>query len=165
MNAMSQEMDPARVIAYATELDGVEVHRAWGETSCFYNPGGVLPRGTYFLTIKVKDGANDCASRLNRDGAWRLNIGLPRPSFEAMFGPPPKRPAKGGVVEGPWDFAVADRIMPHPVYGWMSWVAVVSPRLDTWQYCLPLVAAARLKAKSTFEKRLAAAKTASARTA
>jgi len=28
----------------------------WSETSYFYNPGLLLKRGTYFITIKEKDG-------------------------------------------------------------------------------------------------------------
>ncbi|MEM7271389.1 MAG: DUF6194 family protein, partial [Pseudomonadota bacterium] len=68
---------------------------AWGERTWFVNPGRVLPSGVYFLTIKETDGPNDRASRLDREGVWRLNIGLPRPVFEARFGSPPTRPAKG----------------------------------------------------------------------
>ena len=39
---------------------------AWGETSLFYNPNGLLKRGTYCFTFKEKDGDNDCSSALNR---------------------------------------------------------------------------------------------------
>lgn len=154
---MSRSVDPAQAINHAAALEGVEVHRAWGETSCFYNPGGEFARGTYFLTIKEKDGDNDRASELDREGVWRLNIGTARSDFEALFGQPPKRPGKGEHIEGPWDFTVLDQITPHPVYGWMSWIAVVSPSLETWRRCIPLVDSAYAKARTTFEKRLKAA--------
>lgn len=159
---MSRSIDPAQVIDHAAALEGVQVHRAWGETSCFYNPGGVFARGTYFLTIKEKDGDNDRASGLDREGVWRLNIGTAKPDFEALFGPPPKRPGKGGTIEGPWDFTSLDQITPHPVYGWMSWIAIVSPRPETWRRCIPLVDSAYAKARTTFERRLRAAGKASA---
>ncbi|MGK8234671.1 DUF6194 family protein [Roseovarius sp. MS2] len=104
------------------ELDGVVPKDAWGETSYFYNPGHVFQRGTYFATIKQKDGANDRASHLDRSGVWRLNLGVSKEVFFGLFGPPPPRPGKGGVIDGGWDFAASDQLMPHPIYGWMSWI-------------------------------------------
>ena len=62
---------------------------AWGEVSYFYNPGHRLKRGTYFTTIKQKDGKNDKGSQIDREGVWRLNIGVSKPVFKRLFGPPP----------------------------------------------------------------------------
>ena len=135
-------------------LDGVNPVSAWGETAYFYNPGGVLKRGTYFATIKDKDGDNDRASGLDRDGIWRLNIGIGSQAFLAMFRHKPARPAKGGVIEGPWDFTEIDRIMPHPVYGWMGWIAVLNPGAATFETCKPLITAAHQRAADSFSKRI-----------
>ncbi|VVT18120.1 conserved hypothetical protein [Roseovarius sp. EC-HK134] len=137
------------------ELDGVVPKDAWGETSYFYNPGHVFQRGTYFATIKQKDGANDRASHLDRSGVWRLNLGVSKEVFFELFGPPPPRPGKGGVIDGGWDFAASDQLMPHPIYGWMSWISVLNPSRLTWGKCLPLVSDAHLRAKGTFEQRRA----------
>jgi len=137
------------------ELDGVVPKDAWGETSYFFNPGHVFDRGTYFATIKQKDGANDRASNLDRDGIWRLNMGVSRAAFFDLFGPPPPRPGKGGVVGGGWDFAEQDRLMPHPVYGWMSWACVLNPSVTTWDRCLPLIAGAHRRATGNFDRRRA----------
>lgn len=136
------------------EVEGVVPLSAWGEVSYFYNPGNTLKRGTYFATIKQKDGDNDKASNIDRDGVWRLNIGLAKPTYQSLFGPNPDRPGKGGVIEGPWDFSQLDRLMPHPVYGWMSWVAVLNPSQETWRQCIPLIQNAHAKAKAGFEKRV-----------
>ncbi|MDZ7600323.1 MAG: DUF6194 family protein [Hoeflea sp.] len=135
-------------------LDGVNPVSAWGETAYFYNPGLVLKRGTYFATIKQKDGDNDRASGLDRDGVWRLNIGLGKKAFLAMFKHQPARPAKGGVIEGPWDFTEIDRITPHPVYGWMGWIAVLNPGEETFETCKPLIATAHQRAADGFGKRI-----------
>lgn len=134
-------------------LDGVVPTSAWGETSYFYNPDRVLKRGTYFATIKQKDGDNDRASKLDREGLWRLNIGVTKPTYRALFGPPPARPGRGGVIEGPWDFTEEDVITPHPVYGWMAWVAVISPSSETWLRCIPLLEDAHQRAQTTFARR------------
>ncbi|MEO0752234.1 MAG: DUF6194 family protein [Pseudomonadota bacterium] len=136
------------------ELKGVVPLSAWGEVSYLYNPGHRLKRGTYFATIKQKDGDNDKGSHIDRDGVWRLNIGLAKPTYQSLFGPNPSRPGKGGVIEGPWDFTQLDILMPHPVYGWMSWVAVLNPSQQTWEQCLPLILDAHAKAKAAFDKRV-----------
>ncbi|MEM7302033.1 MAG: DUF6194 family protein [Pseudomonadota bacterium] len=133
---------------------GVVPKSTWGETAFFYNPGMALKNGTYFATIKEKDGDNDRASNLDREGSWRLNMGVRKETFVSLFGPPPKRPGKGQIIEGPWDFAMSDQIMPHPVYGWMGWLAVISPTLSTWDQCKALIGDAHERAKATFEKRV-----------
>ena len=49
-----------------SSLDGTVLMDSWGERGIFYNPGHVLRRGVYVLTLKEKDGDNDRASNLNR---------------------------------------------------------------------------------------------------
>lgn len=135
------------------ELPGVIEKSSWGETAYFYNPGNVLKNGTYFATIKEKNGDNDRGSDLDREGVWRLNIGVPKASYHEMFGPFPDRPGKGCTIDGPWDFTQIDMIMPHPVYAWMGWVAVLSPSENTWRDCITLLDHAHGRARKTFEKR------------
>lgn len=112
---------------------------SWGETAFFYNPGGLLPNGVYFCTVKDRDGANDRAANLNRPGVFRCSFGLPGDHYERLFGPRPPRPPKGGSVATGHDFTVTDTVMPHPVYAWMGWVQVLSPSERTWADCRPLL--------------------------
>ncbi len=140
--------------ALQTRYSGTVLTPAWGETTLFYNPDAKLKRGAYFATVKEKNGDNDRASELDRAGVFRLNIGASRLLFEARFGKPPARPAKGCHVQGPWDFTALDTLTPHPVYGWMSWVSILNPSQDSFEACLPLLDSAHAKAKATFEKRL-----------
>ncbi|QPH54806.1 DUF6194 family protein [Pontivivens ytuae] len=128
---------------------------AWGEVTFYYNPGGRLRRGTYVCTIKERDGPNDRASRLDRPGVYRLNFGLPRPDYLERFGPPPPRPAKGRVIEGEHDFTALDRLMPHPVYGWMGWVAILNPSRPSVEALTPLLALSHAKAAAAFARRTA----------
>ncbi len=151
-------MTPAGIInALQVRYTGTVVTPAWGETTIFYNPGAKFKRGTYFATVKEKNGDNDRASGLDRDSVFRLNIGATRPLFEERFGAPPARPGKGGHVQGPWDFTMLDRLTPHPVYGWMSWVSILNPSQVSFAACLPLLDSAYAKAQATFEKRLRSA--------
>ncbi len=136
------------------EFEGVAAVETWGETSFFYNPSKLLPRGTYFCTLKQKDGENDKGSNLNRQKVYRFNFGLPTKSFVKTFGEKPKRPAKGQIIEGPWDFTALNTLMPHPIYGWMGWVAILNPSEQLFSEIQPLLRLAYEKAKNGFEKRI-----------
>ena len=139
----------------SARFPGTIAINAWGETSLFYNPGQLLPRGVYFATVKQKDGDNDRASHLHRDGVFRFNLGTSKPLFLERFGSPPSRPGKGQAIEGPWDFTRLDLITPHPVYGWMSWVSVLNPSSGTMTEMDDMIEAAFIKAKTAFDKKVA----------
>ena len=138
----------------ADDLEGVIPKNTWGETSLFYNPGNRLPNGVYFCTIKAKDGENDKSSKLHRDGFYRLSIGLPKQTYEKLFGIKPKRPSKGGIVDTGHDFTQTDRLMPHPVYAWMSWVCVLNPSKRLFQEIYPLIVEAHANAVVKFNKKV-----------
>lgn len=142
-------------IEHLAQLDGVNIVEAWGETSFFYNPGNRFARGTYLATVKDRDGAGDRGSWLDRAGVWRLNLGVCPQTFADLFGERPARPPKGNVIEGPWDFTELDTLTPHPVYGWMGWIAILNPAVATWESCHALVEDAHKRARITFEKRIA----------
>ena len=147
-------MELASIARYITEsFPGVAPVSAWGELSFFYNPGRRLPRGVYFATLKDKDGENDRASNLQRHGVFRLNIGIDKATYRSLFGPRPARPAAGGVVSTGHDFTALDRLMPHPVYGWMSWVAVLNPGRATFESVKPLLEEGYGLAVGQFDRR------------
>jgi len=134
-------------------LDGTVLARNWGECGIFYNPGNTLPKGIYILTVKENDGANDSASNLDRDGVFRINLGLRKDTFKEMFSFIPKRPAAGGVVEMDYDFTELDTIMPHPVYAWMGWVCVLNPSRETFEKLKPLIMESYDFAREKFKRR------------
>ncbi|VEP14263.1 conserved hypothetical protein [Hyella patelloides LEGE 07179] len=126
---------------------------SWGERSYFVNPKMKLKRGSYFATVKSKDGENDKASYLNRPGVFRLNIGLTPEKYEEMFGLRPLRPVKSGVVEGNFDFQALNIFIPHPVYGWCGWIAINNPDEDNFEKSKEYLDVAYKKAfKATMKK-------------
>jgi hypothetical protein len=142
------------VIAYSLEhFPGVIEDWNWGERSLFYNPERQLPKGTYFLTFKQRDGANDSASRIG-PGDYRLNVGISKVAFTDRFGAVPARPAVGGVVQTGHDFGQPDQIMPHPVYGWMCWIAILNPTHETFEEVKPLLLGAYERAVERFRSRI-----------
>ena len=119
------------LIDYCKEsMDDLNIINSWGETAIFYNPGQRLKRGIYIATIKESDGKNDSSSHLNREGVYRLNIGVNKETFTRRFGPLPKRASAGEVVDMGYDFSTLDKFLPHPVYAWMGWICILNPSAD-----------------------------------
>lgn len=121
-------------------FQGLVIKQTWGETSFFYNPDRSKPNGTYFLTIKETDGENDQASGLNRKGVFRINFCISGALFLNLFGVKPKRPAKGQCIQGDYDFMSLNTLLPHPVYGWMNWVAISNPDSQQFEVIKPMIA-------------------------
>jgi Family of unknown function (DUF6194) len=144
-------MNEAEITRYISDtFSGLEVQVAsredgspeiaWGDTFFFYAPSRDVPadRKFPFATIVTKDyGEFDCASNLNRPGVFRLNVGVSKQTFAALFGV--------AKPEG-YDYTVLDKVMPHPVYGKMFWVCVLNPSATTFEAIRPLLAEAYEKA-------------------
>ncbi len=120
---------------------GVIVTDAYRERSFFYNPDGSLPKGIYFATIKESDGPNDKASHLDREGIYRLSLGVGKKQYQQLFGDIPKRPVKGEIVALDFDFTTTGMLMPHPIYAWLGWVCINNPgseNLDLLKHLLDI---------------------------
>ena len=117
---------PAAHVQVAGPGDG-SPEVAWGDTFFMYEPAGQFP----FATIVTKDYPDDEVSGLNRGGLYRLNIGLDREAFTAMF-------PQGAALPAP---DAIDAVFPHPVYGRMHWVSVINPSPATFESLKPLIAA------------------------
>ncbi|MBN9122189.1 MAG: hypothetical protein J0I06_24130 [Planctomycetes bacterium] len=129
-------MSEDAVVRYITDtFAGVEALAASGDYYFFYQPGGNVPPDHRFpfATLVTAD-RHDRFSNLDRPGVFRLNVGVAKETFRSLFGPQPP--------EDGYDFTVLDRIMPHPVYGKMYWVCVLSPGGETFEAVKPLLAEA-----------------------
>ena len=138
---MSEPLDPEEILSELLALDpGLRRERYWGEDAVFYNPGGAAPLGVILAAIKDHDGPNDSSADLSRPGVYRFAFGMTPTSFEQRFGAQPARPAKGGVIDLPgYDPKRLGRLMPHPVYGWMSWVQMLAPSAAAFAELRPLL--------------------------
>ncbi|OKI33392.1 hypothetical protein A6A25_06405 [Saccharothrix sp. CB00851] len=107
---------------------GTRVMEAYGDTFFLYDPDGDLPpeRQLPFATI-VRSDNYDQVSDLSRRGVYRLNIGLTKATYTAMFGAVPTERDDKGVFDTGFDHARQDQVMPHPNYASQYWVCVVSP--------------------------------------
>lgn len=107
---------------------GTRVMEAYGDTFFLYDPDGDLPpeRQLPFATIVTADNY-DQVSELSRPGVYRLNIGLTKAGYTAVFGAVPTERDDRGVFDTGFDYARQDQVMPHPHYASQYWVCVVSP--------------------------------------
>ncbi|OLT33113.1 hypothetical protein BJF79_35265 [Actinomadura sp. CNU-125] len=126
-------MDMDEITGYVEAFEGVLAFKpgpgdgtpeiAWGDAFFYYSPDGTVPTTTQpFATIVTKDYPDDEASRLNRPGAFRVNIAAGRAAFVEQTGREPREPDTGDADPG-----AADTVIAHPVYGELGWLAVVTP--------------------------------------
>jgi hypothetical protein len=129
-------MDAAEVRRYiCAAFAGIDAVDNDGDTFLIYDPARDLPpeRQRPFATIVTGD-RYDSASALDRPGAYRLNVGLTRATYTALFGAAPTGPG--------FDHTATDTLMPHPVYASQYWVCVVNPGPATWPRMPDLLAEA-----------------------
>ncbi len=125
-------MDEAFVADYITNtFPGVETTISFGYTFFFYGSDHRLP----FATLIASDNEYDRISNLDRAGVFRLNLGVSKETFEALFGIPK-------VDVGSCDFTALDVIMPHPEYAPQHFICVLSPSDATFETIRALLAEA-----------------------
>ena len=141
-------MDESSVVKYITDtFRGVELVAADGNYFFFYDPDGTTqPDHRFPFVTLVTNDKYDQASRLDRPGVFRLNIGVSKATYQTLFGAQPTRPGAAGVAETGHDFTALDQIMPHPVYGSMFWICVLTPSDVTFEKIRPLLAEAYARA-------------------
>ncbi len=149
-------MDEAAVSGYiTTTFGGVETGTVDDNIFYFHGPEHMFP----FATLMTNDD-NDNASALNRPGVFRLNIGVGKPTFRAIIGGSSPAPNADNADEeaNAYDFTALDQLLPHPVYGKMSWVCILNPSATTFATVVqPLLAEAYEIAVGRETRRLARA--------
>ena len=137
------EITPETIIDFIlNDLGQVDHAEANGDHFFMFRPE-VMPevdRRMPLATI-VSGDRYDEASDLDREGVYRLNIGLSKETFRTLFG--------DGQSEV--DHTALGTMMPHPVYGKTYWMCILNPDEETWERLKPLleeaydVAAARFR--------------------
>jgi hypothetical protein len=120
----------------------VETTEAFGYTFFFYRDDHMLP----FATMVAADNEHDTISNLDRPGVFRVNIGVSKQTFQALFG------ERGQRVED-YDFTVLDTLMPHPEYAAQSFLCVLNPGEATIQQLRVLLAEAYQLAVQRYQRR------------
>jgi hypothetical protein len=148
-------LEQSAISEYIAALPGVDVQVAsadngapeiaWGDSFFFYDPDGHLEGANKFpfATIVTKDyGEFDNLSRLDREGVFRLNLGISSETYDSLF----------PSATEPKDFSQLDVLMPHPVYAKNHWVSVLNPSGQTFESIKPLIAEAHSRARRRYQK-------------
>ena len=120
---------------------------AWGDFFFYYAPDGVLPNGQPFATIVTKDYPDDTTSRLNREGAFRVNVAAGAMQFRRWTGREPRQ-----LTVAPID-PVDDVVLAHPVYGELGWLCVTNPGPHSSESLRDLLRTAHAAARARYERR------------
>ncbi|MBF6210809.1 hypothetical protein IU487_07070 [Nocardia puris] len=147
------------IITYLESLGGTLVLRptegdgspeiAWGDVFFYYAPDGNVPTTTQpFATIVTKDYPDEPASRLDRPGAFRLNINAGRDAFVHHTGHTPRE-----TPNHPFDPTAEDTLFPHPTYFSAAWLSVVNPGPGTSPSVNDLLHSAHERARARYERK------------
>lgn len=136
-------MDEATIVReITTTLAGVEGQHHAGDWYFFTGTERMMP----FATLVTSD-AHDSVSELHRPGVFRLNIGVSKATFQGLLG-------EDVDLEAGYDYAVLDRVLPHPVYGKQYWVAILNPSAATFEAMVrPLLAEAHARSEARDARR------------
>ncbi len=147
------------IFALVGQLDGVLTLRpgpgdgspelSWGDGFFYYAPDGVLPRTQPFATVVTKDYPDDDRSRLDRPGAFRVNVAAGRDAFVRWTGHAPR--AAGEAI--PSAALPDDTVTAHPVYGGLGWLCVTNPGPRTSEAVRELLRTAHAAARARHERR------------
>jgi Family of unknown function (DUF6194) len=143
------------VDAVVRQLPGIVTSAGSGDTFLFYDPDGITDTDNRFPFGTVVTGDRyDAASRLDRDATtYRVNLGVPRASYEQLFGPAPRQAAGHEVIDTGFDYTATDTLVPHPFYAPLHWVAVVNPGMRTAARLAGLTEQAHALARSQYDRR------------
>ncbi|MFG1909936.1 DUF6194 family protein [Kribbella sp. NPDC048928] len=107
---------------------GVRVLEAQDDFFYLYDPEHDLPaeRQQPFATIVTGD-HYEKVSRLDEPGAFRLNLGVTKPTYVNLFGTPPTERDADWVLTTTHNYAARDTLFPHPFYASQYWIAITNP--------------------------------------
>lgn len=124
------------------QLPNVTQLESFGYTFFFYGPDQVLP----FVTIAASDNEHDSVSNLNRDGVFRVNIGVSKNTYNKLFEGP----------ETEWDYTTSNRFMPHPHYAAQHFICILNPEENQLTATYNFIEEAHLVAKQRFDRKQSA---------
>lgn len=125
--------------SYVMSLQHVTSNESFGYRLFFYSSDQTMP----FVSFAESDSAYDSVSNLSRDGVFRVNIGVTRETFKALF---PER-------EVDWDYTELNKFIPHPHYAAQNFICINSPTGRNAEQAIQYVEEAHSLAKKRFKKK------------
>lgn len=125
---------------FVMELDNVQQEENFGYTFFFVGDDHRLP----FVTIGDSDNEFDNVSKLDREGVFRINIGVSRKTYTSLLGDSDFEAI---------DYSVLDVFLPHPHYSKQNFVCILNPVGENVDITKQLILEAHSIAESRFQRR------------
>ena len=133
-------MDQAEVAAFVSSLENVQQTENFGYIFFFIGDDDMVP----FVTIAHTDNEYEKVSNLNREGVFRINIGVSRQTFNTLISEFPSEPI---------DYTVLNTILPHPDYARQNFICVLNPAGANIAKTKQLIAEAHDLALARFQRK------------
>jgi hypothetical protein len=106
-------MNQAEVEAFVSGMQDVQREDNYGYVFFFVGDDHLLS----FVTVANAENEWDNVSNLNREGVFRVNIGISRETFDTLIGEPSE----------PLDYSVLNTFLPHPEYAKQNFICILNP--------------------------------------
>lgn len=123
--------------AFVNGLPNVQSEEKFGYSFFFVGSDHRLP----FVTTTDSDNEYDDVSNLDREGVYRLNIGVSKETFNDLV---------SDQLDGDVDYAMLNVFLPHPHYSRQHFVCILNPAGDNVEKTKQLIN----EAHSIADKRL-----------
>lgn len=136
-------MNQQEIEALVTGLENVQQSEAYGYLFFFYSDDHMTP----FLTIANSDNDYDSVSNLNREGVFRINLGVRPETFAEMFA------ESGDDDSSCTDYTQLNTFLPHPDYAKQHFVCILNPAGENESRIRTLIQEAWELARRRYERR------------
>jgi hypothetical protein len=133
-------MNEAEVEAFLADLDNVQRTENLGYSFFFVGDDHRLP----FLTMVSSDNEFDNVSNLDREGVFRINIGIGRKTFEDLFVERHSEPV---------DYSALNVFLPHPEYSKQHFICILNPAGENVEKTKNLIIEAHSIASERFRRK------------
>jgi hypothetical protein len=133
-------MNQAEVEAFVSNLENVQQTENFGYTFFFIGDDQTVP----FVTIAHTDNDYEKVSNLNREGVFRINIGVSRKTFNDLI---------GEATSEPIDYTVLNTIFPHPDYAKQNFICILNPADENVEKTKQLITEAHALALARFQRK------------
>lgn len=134
-------MNESGVIEFVSKLDNVQQEENYGYTFFFVGDDHRLP----FVTLADSDNEYDSVSNLNREGVFRINIGVSRETFTSLL---------GDYNSEDIEYSALNVFLPHPDYAKQNFICILNPSQDNVEKTKALIIEAHANAKKRLERKL-----------
>ena len=136
-------MTQAELEAFVAQLPNVQREENFGYSFFFVGDDHRLP----FVTFANSDNEYDKMSNLDREGVFRVNIGVSRETFKNLISYSDSEDI---------DYSLLNVFLPHPDYARQNFVCILSPVGDNVEETKRLIVEAHSIAETRFQRKVKA---------